>query len=151
MSKSYGDTISDCSNLAAAPARLGGFRHLEKEPMREIHEHETNDANKQIKIVADEQDPDNGNASHVYEVSVELLSVTDITFQHGPVDAYGINGITNEVLLVIVADRLRCFQTSKYACEENAEALLGVTAALHWLEARTSNRTRRNVEGTNKV
>lgn len=119
--------------------------------MREIHEHETNDANRQIKITADDADPNNGNASHEYEVSWdEGKTGIILQFQHGPIGEVGVNGITNEVLLAIVADRLRCFQTSKYACRENALALTKIEEAAHWLEARTVSRTRRGVEGTHQ-
>lgn len=121
--------------------------------MRTIHDHETNDTNRQIKITADEVDPNNGNASHEYEIARTegQLHFATLSFQHGPAAEYGVNGITNEVLLAIVADRLRCFQTSKYACRENALALTKIEEAAHWLEARTTARTRRGVEGTHKV
>jgi hypothetical protein len=63
----------------------------------------------------------------------------------------GVNGITNEVLLAIVADRLRGFQSSPYACQENAEALECTEAALRRLHDRTRAREARGVEGTHTV
>lgn len=118
--------------------------------MREIHDHETNDANRQIRITADDVDPNNGNASHVYNVGLPVGEdqFLQLRFQNGPIAEVGVNGITNEALLAIVADRLRCFQTSKYACRENALALTKIEEAAHWLEARTTARMRRGVEGT---
>jgi hypothetical protein len=74
-----------------------------------------------------------------------------LTFQNGPIGKVGVNGITNEVLLAIVIDRLEDFQTSKYANEFNARALEHAGAALDALEARTRERTARNVEGTHEV
>lgn len=121
--------------------------------MRMIHDHETNEANKQIQIRADDVNPDNGNASHYYDISTNegKSHFATLGFQNGPIAECGVNGITNEVLLAIVADRLRCFQTSKYACRENAIALTKIEEAAHWLEARTTARMRRGVEGTSKV
>jgi hypothetical protein len=55
--------------------------------------------------------------------------VWDIQFQNGPIAEAGVNGITQEVLLAIVADRLRSFQAGPYACQENADALSHVSAA----------------------
>jgi hypothetical protein len=123
--------------------------------MREITTHHTNEANKAIVVIADDRDPDNGNASHMYDVSWRErddsgMSV-EIPFQHGPIKESGINGLTNEVLLAIVIDRLEGFQSSKYACRENAIALTKLQEAAHWLEHRTKAREARGVEGTNKV
>jgi len=117
---------------------------------REIRDHQTNDANKQIRVLSDEPDPNNGNAAHYYEVTYGTLGV-NLQFQHGPIGEVGVNGITNEVLLAIVCDRLRGFQSSKFACRENALALTKLEEAAMWLEARTKARTQRGVEGTNKV
>jgi hypothetical protein len=129
--------------------------------MREIHDHETNDANRAINVYADDQDPNNGNASHVYEFEWQAKADADagnaraqigkIVFQNGPIGEVGVNGITNEILLTIVIDRLRGFQSSKFACRENALALTKLEEAFHWLEARTRARERRGVEGTHKV
>ena len=58
------------------------------------------------------------------------------------------NGLTQEVLLAIVADRLRSFQAGKFACRENALALTKIEEAQHWLHSRTLARMSRGVEGT---
>lgn len=122
--------------------------------MREITEHHTNAANRAISIQADELDPDNGNASHLYDVTWRERDDSgmhiELEFQHGPIAEVGVNGITNEVLLVIVADRLRGFQSGKFNCVENYLALTNVVAALHALEARTKGREARGVEGTHE-
>jgi len=125
--------------------------------VREIHDHETNTVNKQLRIEADERNPENGNASHVYVLRLPPKTVWEngashyIHFQDGPIGVVGINGVTNEALLAIVADRLQCFQTSEYACAENQAALSHVIAALGQLAERTKARESRGVEGTHEV
>lgn len=75
-----------------------------------------------------------------------------IEFQSGAIlEAGGVNGCFNEDLLAIVAHRLECFQKSEFACRENALALTKIEEALHWLNARTTARQKRGVEGTHKV
>lgn len=81
--------------------------------------------------------------------SVSLGQTCFIHFQNGPIKEHGVNGITQEVLLAIVIDRLRSFQAGPFACQENANALLCCQEALSWLKSRTEARIRRGVEGTN--
>lgn len=130
--------------------------------MRELNEHKiiTNDT-LQV-IVTDEQGA--GGANHVYAIlgidytknpSLSNQSVengdTAIVFQNGTIPENGVNGLTHEVLLAIVADRLRSFQAGQYACKANACALTHIEEALHWLQQRTIERMRRGVEGTHKI
>tara|TARA_R110000796_G_scaffold117736_1_gene230789 strand:- start:25496 stop:25897 length:402 start_codon:yes stop_codon:yes gene_type:complete len=133
--------------------------------MRSITEHKVNPANDKLAIhVLDE--PGAGGASHAYCVSGFSLSdnpsagdgqthnaATEVViyFQNGPINEAGINGLTQEVLLAIVADRLRSFQAGQYACRENALALTKIEEAQHWLHSRTLARVQRGVEGTHKV
>lgn len=125
--------------------------------MRTIEDHKVNPANDVIRIaVVDEPGP--GGASHVYEVFLpdwtrdpdgqNAKGVTTLQFQNGPINEVGVNGITQEVLLAIVADRLRSFQAGKFACRENALALTKIEEAMQWLHARTRARLVRGVEGT---
>ncbi|KRB73467.1 hypothetical protein [Noviherbaspirillum sp. Root189] len=128
--------------------------------MRIIDDHKVNPANDQLEIqVIDE--PGAGGAHHAYLVrgfnslsnpstgGVELKS-TMILFQNGPIPEAGVNGLTHEVLLAIVADRLRSFQAGPYACKANACALTHIEEAQHWLQQRTLERMRRGVEGTHQ-
>lgn len=119
--------------------------------MRTITEHQVNPANDTITItVLDE--PGAGGANHVYRCSLgSPVQVVDICFQNGPIAENGVNGITQEVLLAICADRLRSFQAGPYACRENALALTKIEEAQHWLHHRTLARMARGVEGTHKV
>jgi hypothetical protein len=133
--------------------------------MRELNEHVVNPANDKIKIVVNDQ-PGAGGANHRYEISgfdtngnsseeapdgyKTSYSKIVLLFQNGPIAQSGVNGITQEVLLAIVADRLRSFQAGPYACKENACALTKIEEAQHWLQQRTIARVRRGVEGTHK-
>lgn len=128
--------------------------------MRTITTHHTNDANKAITLEADDRNPENGNASHVYSMHYleyfkgntrSSAQHQQVAFQNGPIAEVGVNGITNEVLLAIVIDRLEGFQSSKWMCEANAVALEAVQKALAALEARTRSRVARGVEGTHTV
>ena len=69
------------------------------------------------------------------------------TWQNGPVAENGENGVGVENLLNIVADRLRFYQKSRFACPENADALADVEHALSRLNDRTARRTAAGVEG----
>lgn len=84
---------------------------------------------------------DNGNGY------ISSFSRAPIIFQDGTVPEKGNNGVTMESLLAIVQDALTHFQEGPYPCDENAEALEGVTKALDALNDRTRNRMKRNVEG----
>lgn len=101
--------------------------------------------------------PGFGGASHVYSIAYGFNPGTDvggsqekcrIEFQNGPVPEHGVNGISQEALLAIVIDRLRSFQSGKFACRENALALTKLEEALHWLQHRTRDRINRGVLGT---
>jgi hypothetical protein len=59
--------------------------------------------------------------------------------------------VTDEALLAIQIDRLRSFQSGKFACRENAIALTHLEEAMMWLNKRTENRLARGVEGTHRT
>jgi len=133
--------------------------------MREITTHKVNPANDTIKIIVNDE-PGAGGANHRYELtgfdtdSNPSKSSPDgynmscskqvILFQNGPIPTSGVNGVTQEVLLAIVQDRLEAFQAGQYACEENGKALSAVKEAQHWLQFRTLKRMARGVEGTHQ-
>lgn len=127
---------------------------------REITTHKVNGLNEALTLeVTDE--PGQGGANHAYLVSwpqqnpyIPEESVPYhcyIKFQQGPIQEAGVNGLSNEVLLAIVIDRLEGFQSGAYACDSNARALQSVENALFELHARTLERTTRGVEGTSQV
>lgn len=118
--------------------------------MREIHEHEVTPASKAITVETLDT-PGPGGACHEYAVIIPgQTPAIALSFQNGPIDEAGVNGITEEVLLAILIDRLRGFQAGPFACPENAAALNCMESALRWLAQRTRKRVERGVEGKMK-
>lgn len=134
--------------------------------MREITSHIVNPVNDKLKIEVTDA-PGAGGANHRYEVTgfdasdnasaetstmpVAQMDGLVVLFQNGPINEHGVNGVTQEVLLAIVADRLESFQAGPFACPENRNALMHVQDAMTWLQSRTKARIARGVEGLNKV
>jgi len=125
--------------------------------VRKLTDHKVNPANDLIEITVMDE-PGAGGANHHYEIAIpgwtrgpdgsNPKGIWDIEFQNGPIAESGVNGLTQEVLLAICADRLRSFQAGPYACRENALALTKIEEAQHWLHSRTLARMQRGVEGT---
>lgn len=134
--------------------------------MRELNDHKVNPANDTLTVsVLDE--PGSGGACHLYKITGFNSQTNEsdpwtaahgqpavysyVLFQNGPIAEAGVNGVTHEALLAIVADRLRSFQKGPYSCKANACALTHIEEAMHWLQQRTIERMRRGVEGTHTV
>lgn len=117
--------------------------------MREVIRHKIQNAANEQLIIASVDLP----TGEPVMYTIRIPHGPDITlnFQNGPIGDVGVNGITNEALLAIVLDRLNFFQEEKYRCWENANAIIKVEEALHWLHARTFERLQRGVEGTHEV
>ena len=124
--------------------------------MRTVEYHKINPTNDLLKVsVLDE--PGSGGANHHYMITTpnwqrdpdgaNAKGVWDIQFQNGAIGEVGVNGVTQEVLLAIVIDRLRSFQAGPFSSRENALALTKCEEALHWLQQRPLDRMRRGVEG----
>jgi len=139
---------------------------------RSITSHMVNPANDSITItVLDE--PGSGGANHAYVVgpysihanpsigAIEAFAAAQseegcqshwpVVFQNGPIAESGINGLTPEILLAILIDRLEGFQSGPYASADNAEALTSLQIAQTALQRRTRERMARGVEGTHQV
>ncbi len=130
--------------------------------MREITSHIVNPVNDKLKIAVIDE-PGAGGANHRYEITgfdasdnasaisstmpVAQMDGLVVLFQNGPINEHGVNGVTQEALLAIVADRLASFQDGPFACPENRNALAHVQDALTWLQSRTKARMDRGVEG----
>lgn len=71
----------------------------------------------------------------VVDGSTELRTVAD--------------GTTNEELLEVLINRMEYLQ-GKFPCRENAIVITKLQESLMWLEKRTADRKKRNVEGTNQ-
>jgi hypothetical protein len=149
-------------NLHAVPDKAPGPQPTSApvETYRELTEHKVNPANDLIKVSVLDP-PGSGGAQHWYMVTLPewtrspdgsaAKGVWDIRFQNGPIAEAGVNGLTHEVLLAILADRLRAFQAGSFACHENGRALAAVEDAMRWLRERTRGREARGVEGTHKL
>jgi hypothetical protein len=132
--------------------------------MRTITDHivEGDSANHQLQIYVTDE-PGQGGANHRYEITgfdtgtnpsaagdASPFSGEIVLFQNGPIKEFGVNGVTNEVLLAIVIDRLKLFQGGPYACDDNYLALVSCQAAMLHLQARTRAWIARGVEGTHE-
>lgn len=127
---------------------------------RRLTTRQINPLNDNITIKADTPNPNNGNASHHYVMCLgdpdvgyedEEVIYNSIDFQDGPIKESGYNGFTNEALLEIVLDRLRAFQTSPFACRENAIAITHIEDGYNRLIERTQKRVQQGVEGTHNL
>lgn len=128
--------------------------------MRELTGHCVNPANDKLRITVTDQ-LGAGGANHRYSITgfdathnpsrisggIDPVLGMSVLFQNGPIGEYGVNGVTQEVLLEIVADRLRSFQAGSFANEYNAKALKHVLEAQEALLSRTRDRMTRGVEG----
>lgn len=131
--------------------------------MRELTSHRVNPANDRLAVrVLDE--PGSGGANHRYLIGGFDTStnpsdphrgdvasnVLDVLFQNGPIAEVGVNGVTHEVLLAILIDRLEAFQRGPFANDYNAAALAHLQSAQGVLLDRTRERMSRGVEGTHQ-
>ena len=75
-----------------------------------------------------------------------------ISWQNGPLgrgaDRIEPNGAFVETIIAAAKDRLDFYQTSKFNCKHNAEAIYHLSEALKWLNERTQKREAEGVEGT---
>lgn len=117
---------------------------------REITHHQLNGANNALKIHATDT-LGAGGANHIYEVTGHPSDPLLIEFQNGPIAEKGVNGVTQEVLLAVVIDRLESFQAGPFPSKDNANALKHAKLALKALHNRTQERLKRGVEGQTKA
>lgn len=126
---------------------------------RQLTGHMVNGCNCDLHIVVCDS-PGHGGACHYYQIiNVSHQNrepdgdyvVCDINFQNGPIKEVGTNGVTHEALIAILIDRLEGFQSGKYACDDNQEALEALRVAQTALQRRTVARVSRGVEGTHTV
>ncbi len=92
-------------------------------------------------------------------VFIELENVEDVkgvapvvkfTIQSDPIGEVGVNGV--QVLDIL--KYTKCLFESlndAFPCRENALTITKLEEAIHWQEARTKDRLRRQVEGQNKL
>ena len=121
--------------------RAGDGVRLEKPTIAELE-----------KMLASPADAPGSRKIHILpDGSVTTDVVCRISFQNGPIQEAGVNGISGEALLAVVIDRLRCFQKGPFNSEDNAIALTHLEGALSQLQKRTRDRLARGVEGTSQL
>lgn len=80
--------------------------------------------------------------------SGEFLS--ELRFQKGASKECGINGISNETLIIMAIERLKYFQKGDNSCPENEKTIECLETALMWMKRRTLDREARAVDGTGR-
>lgn len=120
-----------------------------RKALRVIDTHKVNPLN-DVLVIGVMDEPGHGGACHEYRITMPDAFNVYVNFQNGPINQAGVNGITHEVLLAILIDRLEGFQKGPYACRENADAIIDLTRALNVLKKRTQQRMERGVEGTHE-
>lgn len=86
-----------------------------------------------------------------YAIMHGETEIARVSFQNGTFRDNGVNGVTNEALLLVVAHRLRSFQAGPFVCDENRQALEHIEKAVQALFQRTKERRARGVEGTHQL
>ena len=98
-------------------------------------------------FAVDEKGP--GGAHHEYEIrnreTGEVLET--ISLQKGGIAKNGVNGATNEALLMVVIDRADCFDKGPFRSRPNSVAKTHAETSLLWFDYRTAERRERGVEG----
>jgi hypothetical protein len=77
-----------------------------------------------------------------------VAPVVSFTIQSDPVKEVGINGCQ----AIDMLEYIKCLFESlneAFSCRENALTITKIEEAIHWQEARTKDRLKRGVEGTN--
>ena len=116
--------------------------------MRDITTHHVEGMRAELTLTAmGERGPGNAYSEYLVSYGPGLTQGSVLRFQRAPQG----QGLTNEILLAVVRDRLEGFQAGEYACLENENALEAVKAAMFALAVRTVRRVARGVEGTAAV
>lgn len=100
-------------------------------------------------ILAEERDSNGG--CYSYHIKGAGSHCRLIEFQRGPVNVHGQNGISDEILLAILIDRMQGFQEGPLRNRHTAIALTHLETAMLWLNERTADRESRGVDGTDQL
>lgn len=127
---------------------------------RNLFDHKNNKFNRECITVSTSDQRATDNAHHKYQIVVHPMDkdsgtvvdgkpveVCNLRFQNGGLKEVGANGITDQALLAIVIDRVRSFNDGQFRCRENSVVITKLEEALMWMEKRSNDRARRNVEG----
>lgn len=100
------------------------------------------------KLNVDNRLDEDGNPAGGFALSEGI----DIEWQDGPLGRGDArvepNGAFVETVIRAALQRLEFYNEGKFRCRENSLAITHLEEALHWLNARTSARELRDVEGT---
>ena len=69
--------------------------------------------------------------------------------QDGPIGDNGVNGLQATDMLFFCCELFKSLNKS-FPCRENSLTITKIEEAMHWQDARTKDRVKRNVEGFNK-
>lgn len=108
--------------------------------MRELHKHKVNTLNREISLFVLDEPNENG-ACNLYSVQSKGVEIAKLSFQ---TDKKIVNGITNEILLAILLDRVKGFQKGPLKCEENGYIISHIKGALVWVHKRMKRRLSEN-------
>lgn len=156
-------------SYSPAEAFEGGYTKLQEVSppagVVRITTHHINPANEKL-VIEPLDEPGEGGANHLYQISGFDTSTnpscpfvarygkpanhSTVLFQNGPIAESGVNGVTHEALLAILIDRMRGFQSGRFACNHNKRALIHLELAMKNLHERTLERMERGVEGTHQ-
>lgn len=79
-----------------------------------------------------------------------VAPVVKFTIQSDPISLVGVNGVQALDMLKYTKCLFESLNEA-FPCRENALTITKLEEAIHWQEARTRDRMRRNVEGVNKA
>lgn len=80
--------------------------------------------------------------------NAEDAPIVSFTIQSDPISEVGVNGVQALDMLKYVKCLFQSLNEA-FPCRENALTITKIEEAIHWQDARTKDRQRRNVEGQN--
>lgn len=79
-----------------------------------------------------------------------IAPIVSFTIQSDPISEIGVNGLQATDMLEYVKCLFESLNEA-FPCRENALTITKIEEAIHWQEARTKDRLKRQVEGQNKI
>jgi hypothetical protein len=79
-----------------------------------------------------------------------VAPIVSFTIQSDPIGDVGVNGVQVTDMLEYVKCLFQSLNDA-FPCRENALTITKIEEAIHWQEARTKDRLKRQVEGQNKL
>ena len=74
--------------------------------------------------------------AHAPTFGAPTIDLGIVKFQDGDPNQVGVNGVSDQAMLCIVADHLEGFERGPYACEANRQASYHIREAIRWLKQR---------------